>query len=373
MPTLPETDFRIVLFHGNDEFQMEQASRAFLNSRCPDAAANGSLTTVRGDVDTVDQVRDAVKQVLTAVQSLNMFSAENVTWLREVQFLSGNLFKSGAVKEDVEKLQETLGRGLGPEQLLLITVSGKLDKRARFLKALKPVAEVTEFTRKTKDWEVKEDALQKLETEFKRRGMKVENNVLGELAARVGNDPRLMNNELEKLELYVGTGRAVTLRDIEWMVPMQQEAQVYLLGDCVGRRDLGQAMQLLLQMETGGLSPVGVIATLHNSLREMAYLGACIHGGDARVDDRGRFGNLIFLNQEAEAGFQLLVGSKTRSPFRLFQLGKLARNFSPRELDRMLRFSAETYDSFFRSGVPQFEQLRLLLLRIFYECVRKSA
>lgn len=366
-------DSRIFILHGNDEFQIDQKARAFLKKQCPNAESDGCLTTIRGDVETIDQGLEVIKQTLSAVQSLNMFSPLNVTWLREVQFLSGTVFKSETIKESVEKLQETLGKGLGPEQILLMTVSGKLDARSRFLKALKPVAEIHEFTRTTKDWEIKEDAMQKLGDEFKQRKMSVTSNVIESIAARVGNDPRLMQNELEKLELYVGTDRAVSLEDVELMVPMQQEAQIYMLGDCVGNRDLNKAMKMLQQMEINGLSPVGVIATLHNSLREMAFLGACIHSGDARVEDRGRFGKLIFVNAEAEEDFQRLVGAKKRSPFRQFQLGRQARNFSPRELDRILRFSAETYDAFFRSGTPHFEQLRLLMVRIFYECVRKSA
>lgn len=364
---------QIFILHGNDEFQIDQKARAFLKERCPNAEVDGCLTTLRGDVDTIDQALEVIKQTLMAVQSLNMFSPINVTWLREVQFLSGTVFKSDDVKGLVEKLQETLGKGLGPEQILLITINGKLDARSRFLKALKAVAGIHEFTRTTKDWEIKEDAMQKLDAEFKQRNMTAEGNVLQEIAARIGNDPRLMQNEVEKLDLFVGSERSVSIADVELMVPMQQEAQVYMLGDCVGNRDLNKAMHMLQQMETNGLSSVGVIATLHNSLREMAYLGACIHAGDARVDDRGRFGKLTFLNPEAEEGFQRLVGNKTRSPFRQFQLGRQAKNFSPRELDHMLRFSAETYDAFFRSGTPQFEQLRILMVRIFYECMRKAS
>jgi DNA polymerase III delta subunit len=369
----PPVNPRIFIFHGNDEFLMEKASRKFMETHCPDAEANGNLSCVRGDVETVDQVSNAVREVLTSVQSMNMFCPLNVTWLREVSFLSGKLFKLDSVKEGVEKLQETLGKGLGDGQMLLITVTGKLDARSRFLKALGPVAEVKEFTRTTKDWEVKEDAIQMLSVDFKARGMQADAAALQEIAARVGNDPRLMENEMEKLELFVGKDRKVTVEDVELMVPIQQEAQVYLLGDCVGTRNLSKAMTLLQQMEAAGLSEVAVIATLHNSLREMAYLGACLHAGEARVDDRGQFGKFIFLNSQAEAGFLILVGSKSRSPFRLFQLGKQARNFSPRELDKMLRFSAETYDTIFRSSIPKFEQLRLLMLRIFYECVRQVA
>jgi hypothetical protein len=140
----------------------------------------------------------------------------------------------------------------------------------------------------------------------------------------------------------------------------------------VGSRNLNKAMQMLQQMETQGASSVGVMATLHNSLREMAYLGACLHQREARIED-GRFGKYIFTDEEAKEGFQRLVGDKTRSPFRIYQLGRQAKSFTPRQLDQMLRLSADTYDAFFRSSTSQFEQLRLLMVKLFYDCMRKSA
>lgn len=373
MATASPSEPRIVLVHGNDEFQIDQKARELIKTRCAEAEANGALTTIRGDVDTIDQALTVIRQTLTAIQSLNMFSPQNVTWLREVTFLGGKVFKSEEVKESVEKLQETLSKGLGPEQMLLMTVSGKVDARSRFLKAVKPVAEVVEFSRTTKDWEVKEEAVSRLHAAFSEKGIEVANAPLQEVAARVGNDTRLMQNEVEKLDIYLGERRTLTLADVELMVPIHQEAQVYQLGDCVGSRNLTKAMQMLQQMETQGANEMGVMVTLHNTLREMAYLGACVHQREARVEDKGRFGNFIFLNEEAKEGFQRLVGDKTRSPFRIYQLGRQAQSFTPGQLDRMLRLSADTYDAFFRSSTAQFEQLRLLMVKLFYECMRKSA
>jgi len=373
MPSASADSKRIVLLHGNDEFRVEQEARAVFKERCPDAEANESLSVIRGDVDTVDQALDAIRGTLSAVQSLNMFSSENVTWLREVKFLSGTVFKSEEVKSSVEKLQDTLSKGLGPEQLLVITVCGKVDARSRFLKALKSVAEVREFSKSTKDWEVRKESVEALRSALADRGIRVDPAALEEMAARVGNETRLMMQEVEKVDLYLGERRELHVRDVEYMVGARQEAQVYQLGDCIATRDLNRAMRMLQQMETQGLSSIGVIATLHNTLREMAYLRALIQEGAAAVQSNGRFGKLVYRDPGAEEGFRRLTGDKKRSPFRQFQLGRQSQAFTPGQMDRMLRLSADTYDAMLRSPFPQYELLRILVLRIFYSCVKKSA
>jgi len=364
---------RIILIHGNDDFRIDQQARALLKERCADAMANEALTTLDGGVDTVDQSLYKVREVMNSIQSLSMFSPQNATWLKEITFLHGTLFKSDSVKEAVETLQDTLGKGLGPEQFLLLTVRGKLDKRSRFLKALSPVAEIVECSRKTKDWEIKKEAVDELQAGFSALGIKAPVSVLQEMVARIGGDSRLLKTELTKLELYLGERKELTMRDVDLLVPVHQEAQMFLLGDCIGNRDLGRAMQLLQQLETQGASTVGVMAMLHNSLREMAYLGACVHERKASVRERGQFGQFEFSDPEAEAEFQVLVGDKKRSPFRLFQLGRQGQRFTRGQLDRMVRLSAETYDAFFQSSAAQYELLRILILRIFYECSEKAA
>ena len=135
MPSTSESSSNVVILHGNDEFQVDQAARKLLAARCPQAEGEGGLTTLRGDVDTVDQARETVKSAISASQSMSMFSPVNATWLREVSFLSGTLFKSEEVKRAVEHLQTALAKGLGPEQFFLMTVSGKLAKNSRFYKA----------------------------------------------------------------------------------------------------------------------------------------------------------------------------------------------------------------------------------------------
>lgn len=362
----------VIVLHGNDEFRVEERARSLLNLRCPDAAQDGSLTTVRGDVDTIEPAVEALKEVILSVQSSNLFNPLNVTWFREVSFLTGKVFQNEEVKELLESLQEIVEAGLQSGQLLLITVSGKMSAASRFGKVMKAAAVVEEFQKTTKEWEVTGEAMQQVSAEADRLNVTFSHDALSELAERVGNDTRRIRNEVLKLSLCRGDGK-VEKEDVERLVPLQQEAQAWKLSDCIGARDLPGAMCLLQRMETQGANPVAAMAMLHNSLREMAYLGACIHQGDARLQEKGRFGSFLFTDPEAEAGFQHITGDKKRSPHRMYLLGRQGRGFPVRQLDRILRLSAETYDGFFRRPLSHYEQLRLLLLRIFHECGPRQA
>jgi DNA polymerase III delta subunit len=368
----PALEAKILLIHGNDEFQVDQRARELLEKRCPGAGADGSLTTVDGNVDTVDDALEVLKQVMVAVQSSSLFSPMNVTWLKELAFLSGKVFQNPDVKDHLESFQELVGKGLGDGQLLLITVAGKLNASSRFAKALKGEAWVEEFQKTTKEWEVTDEASQLILEMSRSRSVDFHPEALREFAERVGNDSRRIRNEVEKLSLCTADGK-VDKETVELMVPLQQEAQAWKLSDCIGAGDLAGAIELLQRMETQGVNPVAAMAMLHNSLREMAYLGTCLHQGAAQIQDKGRFGNFRFTDPDAEAGFLLVTGEKKRSPHRMFLLGRQGRKFSIRQLDRMLRISAETYDGFFRRPLSHFEQLRLLMLRIFHECGPRAA
>ena len=77
----------------------------------------------------------------------------------------------------------------------------------------------------------------------------------------------------------MGDRRELSLEDVELMIGSHQESQVFELSDCIGRRDLPRAMALLSRLETQGASPIAVIATLHNALREMGVPARVAGGG----------------------------------------------------------------------------------------------
>jgi DNA polymerase-3 subunit delta len=295
-----------------------------------------------------------------------MVSAQNATWLREVTFLSGTVFKSEEVKASVEHLQNALAAGLGPEQFFLMTVTGKIAKNSRFYKAVSKAAEILEFSKADKPWELEKEALGMLREALDDRGISAPGAVLALMSARIGGDRRLMAQEVEKVDLYLGERRDLRREDVELMVGAHQESQVFELSDCIGNRDLPRAMDLLSRLENQGASPIGVMATLHNALREMGYLRALLAEGAGRLEENGRFGKFVFVDETAKEGFQTLIGEKSRSPFRLYTLARQSRGFTLGQMDRMIRMSSETYGRMFKSTLGQYDLLRVLVLSIFY-------
>ncbi len=355
----------ILIFHGNDEFRVDQAVREALATHCPQAEKEGTLTVIRGDVDTVDGVAKAVRETRTAVMSLSMFGDLNVTWLRQASFLpGGNLFKFDATKEAVESLQSLLEKGLGPGQLLLISANHKILGASRFLKALKGLAGVREFSRSEKPWDAEKEDESFLREQLHQRNIRVDGAAIEAMLDRMGGGPRMVMKEVEKLDLFLGPRREVTVEDVEKIISPMREVAAFTFCAAVAEGDLNRAMFLLRQMEGQKVSPIAVIAQLHNQIRDMGLYRSALQAGQARLEQRGRSGTFVWRDPNAEAAAQVVAGNRKPSPFRQFQLAKQSQRFTPAALDQMLRLTAEAYRQQFLSGLPGFLQLELLVLRL---------
>jgi DNA polymerase-3 subunit delta len=87
-----------------------------------------------------------------------------------------------------------------------------------------------------------------------------------------GGERRLIENELEKIDLYLGAARReVNAEDVRLLVPLSREGIVFELGNALAERDLNRALslldQLLFQGETAiGILLVALIPTVRNLL-----------------------------------------------------------------------------------------------------------
>ena len=354
----------IFIIHGNDEFLVDEAARHVLQETCPNAEATNCLTTIAGDVGNSEEVEAAMKELMVSIQSFSMFGDQNVTWLRRAQFLpGGKLFKSEAVKTCVERLQETLAAGLGPEQILVIS-SDKIDSRSRFLKALKGKASFQEHSRSKKRKEAAQQDRDLLAGLMQERGMSAAGMVMETLLAKVGEDHRLLRMEIEKLDVYLGERREVTGDDVDLMVSSSREVPAYEFCGAVAARDLGKAFVLLHRLEAQKASPIGIMAQLMNQFREMAVYRSAIQAGMARLDRRGYFESLNWTDETGQAMAMECLGGRMPAPFRQSLLAGQSMKFSVAELDRLLRMVAEAYHSQFRSSLPSFLQIELLVIRM---------
>jgi DNA polymerase-3 subunit delta len=86
------------------------------------------------------------------------------------------------------------------------------------------------------------------------------------LAALVGNDLRLLDQEIDKLLLYAD-GQPVKAQDVRTLVSRAREASIFDLVDCVGRRETARALVLLHSLLDDNEPPLYLLSMLARQIR----------------------------------------------------------------------------------------------------------
>jgi DNA polymerase-3 subunit delta len=178
------------------------------------------------------------------------------------------------------------------------------------------------------------------------RGARCEQDAARELVDALGADMMLISGELEKLVLYVGEKRTITLGDVETMVLAAKQRSLYELTDAISAKDKPRALALLdglLNASDGGEdAAIGHLYMLARTFRQMLIIN------EKNVRD-------------SRAIWQALWQGFRMPPFAAEDLIRQARRYkSRRELTRALRLVARA-DIDLRSSPPD---KRLVLERL---------
>lgn len=107
------------------------------------------------------------------------------------------------------------------------------------------------------------------------RGVKVEPDGARELVDALGGDMMMISNELEKLILYVGEKKRITLGDVETMVLAAKQRSLYELTDAISSRDRVRALEILdaiLSAGEGEEAAIGHVYMLAKTFRQMVVI-----------------------------------------------------------------------------------------------------
>ncbi|MBZ5646482.1 MAG: DNA polymerase III subunit delta [Acidobacteriia bacterium] len=168
------------------------------------------------------------------------------------------------------------------------------------------------------------------------QGVKVESDAARELVDALGADMMLISNELEKLILYVGEKKRVTLADVETMVLAAKQRSLYELTDAISSKDRTRALAVLdaiLHSSEGEEAAIGHLYMLAKTFRQMLVI----------LEKNVRDSRAIW--QALWQGFRV-------PPFAAEDVIRQARRYkSRREITRALRLIAKA-DLALRSNPP---------------------
>jgi DNA polymerase-3 subunit delta len=110
-------------------------------------------------------------------------------------------------------------------------------------------------------------------------GVQLAPDAAGAMAAQIGEHPRLLANELEKLRTYVGAGGTIRVEDVRALSPPAHESRVFDLTDALARRDRRRALALLHELLAAGESPLGIVALTAYTTRSLLQVKALAERG----------------------------------------------------------------------------------------------
>lgn len=235
----------LALVCGDDDFAVKQRAKQIFTEWSADLGGMDH-EMIDASVGNSGEALAALGKLREALNTLPFFGGGKAVWLRDCNFLGEErTASSAAVTEALAGLAEELKKFSWQNVRLLIS-AGKVDKRKAFYKTLEKIGTVESFSAWSpddKDWADRAEIAAR--AALRKREKEIAEAALGELIARAGFNARQLENEIEKLCLFVGERKKIELADVTAICSHSKTAKAFALGDAVGDRDLPRVLKRL--------------------------------------------------------------------------------------------------------------------------------
>jgi DNA polymerase III subunit delta len=285
-----ESESRIHAVVGSDESEVKRVAAELAAKLAPPDAGEFGLEVIDACADNVEQAVTKIRSGIEALQTIPFFGGGKLVWLKNANCLADSVIgRSTAVQGALEELAELIEAGLGSDVTLLISAT-ETDKRRSFYKTLAKRADVQVIDRLDSSragWE--EEATEIVRRRAKARKLQFEEDALDLFVLLTGGDTRQIENELEKIDLYCGTGILpvgpagvspaaktttgkmpvdptarmavphVTAEQVRELVPLSRAGVIFELGNALAACDLGRALMLVKRLLDQGETAIGIL------------------------------------------------------------------------------------------------------------------
>ena len=172
-------------------------------------------------------------------------------------------------------------------------------------------------------------------------GVKITSAATTLLANFIGNQLRLLANELDKLATYVGPGTTITVEDVRLLSTQVQESRIFDLTDALAQRNRKQALDILHDLLADGEPPLKLISMITSQVR-----------------------SLLLVKELADNGLRLsqIVSATGMAPFVAEKALRQIGRFSPAQLEKAYRELLSTDAALKRSRLTPDMALDLMIV-----------
>jgi DNA polymerase-3 subunit delta len=317
---------------GDEVFFRDQCRQALLDHLVPAELRDFSL-------HDLDLAQVSVAELLDRARTPSLMAPFQVFFIRGVKELYGR----GSHAEEFAAIEAYM-KDPNPDAVLIFVADHisipadarrmEMQDRDRFDRIRETLGEycgIVELARVDEG-----DGIRWVIEQAQKENVKVEQDAARELLDALGADMMLVSRELEKLVLFVGEKKQITLGDVETMVLAAKQRSLYELTDAISAKDKTRALAVLdalLSSSEGEDAAIGHLYMLARTFRQM----------------------LVILERnvrDSRAIWQALWQGFRVPPFAAEDIIRQARRYkSRRELTRALRLIARA-DFALRANPP---------------------
>lgn len=265
---------------GSDEGSVSEQALSLYNELKPEGADDFSQEVVDGAVGSAEDAYLVCGRVVEALRTLPMFGGGKTVWLKNANFFaSDRTSEAERTKEGVEALIDCLQEGL-PEDVQLIINCPVMNKGRRLYKFLNGVAEFKVFDKVDTSRDGWQDQVTRLvRGKANELGLQFEAEALSLFVNLAGADTRQIDVELEKIDVYLGERREVTVDDVRLLVPLSHAGVVFEIGSALQRKDAQRAFELVDQQLARKESAIAIMrASIIPTVRNL-FMAAVVSQG----------------------------------------------------------------------------------------------
>ena len=252
----------------------------FFRKRCRDAILQHLVPAEVRELSLYDMdlAETDLQQVLDRARTPSLMSPFQVFFIRGIK----NLYGRGKHDDEFAAIEDYF-KNPNPAALLVFIVDYisipadvrrmELTDKERYERVRETLGEhcpILEFARVEEG-----DAVKWAIATANNDSVKLDADAARELVDSLGGDMMMIANELEKLVLFVGDKKRISLGDVETLVLAAKQRSFYELTDAISSRDRGRALSVLdaiLSTGEGEEAAIGHVYMLSRTFRQMLVI-----------------------------------------------------------------------------------------------------
>lgn len=246
----------IYFLFGDEPYLLNQCTLRFKYSVLDESTTDFNYSLFYAADAEVGTIKDAV-------ETLPVFTSHRLVILKNAHEL-----------KDSELLQlEPLLENPVPSTVFVI-LAEKVDKRKRAIKLLLDHAFCVEF-KKPYENQVPQWIMHLTQNV----GLKITSDAIHRLYRLVGNNLSELENQIFKIQDYIGTKTTIEIGDVNAVVSFSREESVFDFTKAIGQKDRVKALEQLVSLMDQGQNEAGIIALLARHMRVLLTVRAGMDQG----------------------------------------------------------------------------------------------